>query len=415
MYNLQMVPTRARGPKLPPHPIPDAAMEHDIAILGKKGRGKTYTAKGIVERLLHLGRRVLILDPLSVWWGLKATADGKAEGFAIPVFGGPQGDIPLHDGAGRIIGELIVRTGTSAVLDLGQMRKAEQARLVADLLDHLFTHNRDPLWLVLEEADAFAPQQPMGDLTRVLGEVDRIARRGRNFGFRLISITQRPAKLNKDVLTQLSTLVALGVTSPQDRDALRAWVEGNADRAQAKEVYDSLASLPVGEGWIWAPDYDLLKRVKFPRIATLDTSKTPAAGEHRIASPVLAKADIEHIASQIRAIQTEQDPTRTRAREGHDAASKPAKERVRRHEVPSELARVGKAVRALRASCGLSQAELAARLETSQQAIARLESGRAPPTTGTLQRIADATDHELVIRFAKKGDLSRAPSRRSPR
>jgi DNA helicase HerA-like ATPase len=140
-------------------------------------------------------RRVLVLDPLSVWWGLKSGADGKSPGFPIPVFRGPHADIPLHDAAAPIIGELIISSGTSAVLDMGQMRKAEQARLVADLLDYLFTHNRDPLWLVLEEADAFAPQQPMGELTRVLGEVDRIARRGRNFGFRLVSITQRPAKL----------------------------------------------------------------------------------------------------------------------------------------------------------------------------------------------------------------------------
>jgi DNA helicase HerA-like ATPase len=249
--------------KLKPHPIPDAALDADIAILGKKGRGKTFTAKGLVERLLHMQRRVLVLDPLSVWWGLKSGADGKSPGFPVPVFGGPHADIPLHDAAGPVIAELIVTTGTSAVLDMGQMRKAEQARLVADLLDYLFTHNRDPLWLVLEEADAFAPQQPMGELTRVLGEVDGIARRGRNFGFRLISITQRPAKLNKDVLTQLSTLIALGVTSPQDRDAVKAWVDGNADREQAKRVYESLARLPVGEGWIWAPDHDLLKHVKF--------------------------------------------------------------------------------------------------------------------------------------------------------
>jgi DNA helicase HerA-like ATPase len=45
------------------HPIPDEALDADIAILGKKGRGKTYTAKGIVERLLRLNRRVLVLDP----------------------------------------------------------------------------------------------------------------------------------------------------------------------------------------------------------------------------------------------------------------------------------------------------------------------------------------------------------------
>jgi len=242
-----------------PHPIPDAALDADIAILGKKGRGKTFTAKGLVERLLQMQRRVLVLDPLSVWWGLKSGADGKSPGFPIAVFGGPRADIPLHDAAGPIIGELITSSGISAVLDMGQMRKTEQARLVADLLDYLFTHNHDPLWLVLEEADAFAPQQPMGELTRVLGEVDRIAWRGRNFGFRLISITQRPAKLHKDVLTQLSTLVALGVTSPQDRDAIKAWVDGNADRDQARKVYESLASLPVGEGWIWAPDHALLK------------------------------------------------------------------------------------------------------------------------------------------------------------
>lgn len=140
-----------------PHPIPDAALDADIAILGKKGRGKTFTAKGLVERLLRLRRRVLVLDPLSVWWGLKSGADGASPGFPIPVFGGPRADVPLHDAAGPVIGQLIVEAGISAVLDMGQMRKAEQARLVADLLDYLFTHNRDPLWLVLEEADAFAP------------------------------------------------------------------------------------------------------------------------------------------------------------------------------------------------------------------------------------------------------------------
>ena len=69
--------------KLKPHPIPDAALDADIAILGKKGRGKTFTAKGIVERLLQMQRRVLVLDPLSVWWGLKSGADGKSPGKSI--------------------------------------------------------------------------------------------------------------------------------------------------------------------------------------------------------------------------------------------------------------------------------------------------------------------------------------------
>ena len=52
--------------------IPNEALRSDIAILGKKGRGKSYAAKGLVERLLDLGERVLILDPLGHWWGLKS-------------------------------------------------------------------------------------------------------------------------------------------------------------------------------------------------------------------------------------------------------------------------------------------------------------------------------------------------------
>ena len=390
--------------RLKPHPIPDAALDADIAILGKKGRGKTFTAKGLVERLLQMQRRVLVLDPLSVWWGLKSAADGKSPGFPIPVFGGPHADIPLHDAAGPIIAELIVSTGTSAVLDMGQMRKAEQARLVADLLDHLFTHNREPLWLVLEEADAFAPQQPMGELTRVLGEVDRIARRGRNFGFRLISITQRPAKLNKDVLTQLSTLIALGVTSPQDRDAIKAWVDGNADRDQAKKVYESLARLRVGEGWIWAPDHDLLDRVKFPAIRTLDTSKTPQAGDARIIAPVLASADLAKIAKQIQAIQVAQDgkakrPAKPNATKPSLVPVQPKPANVPKAVTATAPSQLGAAIVAARTAAGLSQTELAARLKTAQANIARLEKGGSTPSTTTLQRIAKATGYKLTITF----------------
>jgi uncharacterized protein len=97
------------------------------------------------------------------------------------------------------------------------------------------------------------------------------------------------------VETNTGGLPLLGVTFPQDRDAVKAWVDGNADRDQARKVYDSLAKLPVGEGWIWAPDYDLLEHVKFPAIRTLDASKTPKAGDVRIAASVLASADLAKI------------------------------------------------------------------------------------------------------------------------
>jgi transcriptional regulator with XRE-family HTH domain len=52
-----------------------------------------------------------------------------------------------------------------------------------------------------------------------------------------------------------------------------------------------------------------------------------------------------------------------------------------------------------RIRAGLSQAELARRMQTTQSTIARLESGRGRPSTRTLDRFAKATGHRLRISF----------------
>src|ERR1043165_8494563 len=50
-----------------------------------------------------------------------------------------------------------------------------------------------------------------------------------------------------------------------------------------------------------------------------------------------------------------------------------------------------------RQRAGLSQAELARRMKTTQSTIARLESGRGLPSTRTLSRYAKATGHRLKL------------------
>jgi ribosome-binding protein aMBF1 (putative translation factor) len=52
---------------------------------------------------------------------------------------------------------------------------------------------------------------------------------------------------------------------------------------------------------------------------------------------------------------------------------------------------IARAIIAARAHAGLSQAELAARMATSQPFVARLESGRTLPSMRTLLKIAEAT------------------------
>ena len=52
-----------------------------------------------------------------------------------------------------------------------------------------------------------------------------------------------------------------------------------------------------------------------------------------------------------------------------------------------------------RARAGLTQEEVARRMNTKQTVIARLESGRFMPSTRTLQRFAHATGSKLKISF----------------
>ena len=64
-----------------------------------------------------------------------------------------------------------------------------------------------------------------------------------------------------------------------------------------------------------------------------------------------------------------------------------------------------------RSRAGLTQAQLAKRMKTTQTAIARLESGRVKPSTRTLERLAKATGHRLVIDFEP---IKARPTRRRP-
>jgi DNA-binding XRE family transcriptional regulator len=54
---------------------------------------------------------------------------------------------------------------------------------------------------------------------------------------------------------------------------------------------------------------------------------------------------------------------------------------------------------AARARAGLSQAEVATRMGTTQSTIARLESGRTQPSLRTLNRFATATGSRAVVRL----------------
>jgi len=60
---------------------------------------------------------------------------------------------------------------------------------------------------------------------------------------------------------------------------------------------------------------------------------------------------------------------------------------------------IAAALIAARTQAGLTQAQLADRMGTTQSAVARLESGRARPSTATLEKVAKATGTRLRLSF----------------
>lgn len=59
-----------------------------------------------------------------------------------------------------------------------------------------------------------------------------------------------------------------------------------------------------------------------------------------------------------------------------------------------------------RTRAGLTQEQLARKMDTTQSVIARLESGRVRPSTKTLEKLARATKTRLKISFEATGDVA---------
>ena len=98
-------------------------------------------------------------------------------------------------------------------------------RLYRERLDDVRGRDSDvdhPVFALFEEGHRFAPAS--GEAPS-LGILRTITSEGRKFGFGLGIISQRPSKLDQDVLSQCGTQITMQITNPSDQDAIRNSVE----------------------------------------------------------------------------------------------------------------------------------------------------------------------------------------------
>lgn len=181
-----------------------------VAVLGITGSGKTNTAAVLIEELLSSGLPLTVVDIEGEYWGLK-------EKFEVIVAGRSEhAELEVNPNSAAQLAEISVKRSISVILDLSDFTQNEASEFLTQYFTSLWaasTSAKQPYQIVLEEAHEFVPQG-IGTLLKQI--LTRIALRGRKRGLGIILISQRSAKVEKDVLTQTSLLFLHKVVHPID-------------------------------------------------------------------------------------------------------------------------------------------------------------------------------------------------------
>ncbi|HEV2863483.1 MAG TPA: ATP-binding protein [Pyrinomonadaceae bacterium] len=152
----------------------------------------------------------------------------------------------------------LFRPGRCTVLQLSDIEQNEQQVVVATLLRRVnkarmmsvrgeAVPGSDnelgyPVFTLLEEAHRFAPAGQTVVSTNILKQ---ILSEGRKFGVGIGLITQRPGKLDQDVLSQCMTQVIMRIVNPVDQDTVAKSVEG-----AGRQLLQELPALTKGQAVI---------------------------------------------------------------------------------------------------------------------------------------------------------------------
>jgi DNA helicase HerA-like ATPase len=215
------------------------------------GRETEHPLRLMLPDLDHAAQAaVLGLDPLAdreEYAALSMLVSGRREG--TPVLGGLDDLLKAEQPGARDLGLRANNLGvldwsvwsrgqgrsvTDAVLDddirclvvdLGSLDTPQEQRVIAQAtLSALWRHRhrRQPVLVVIDEAHNVCPREPADPMTRLAADTAAlIAAEGRKFGLYLLVSTQRPQKVNEEVLTQCDNLLLMRMNSEADLGYLR--------------------------------------------------------------------------------------------------------------------------------------------------------------------------------------------------
>ena len=232
-------------------------------LTGKSGSGKSNSASVIAEELLERGLPLLIIDTDGEYLGLKERYDlhhvGKSD----------EADTDIDEADPAKLAELGLEKNVPIILDISGVLDADvgadMARRVIEQLFQTGNRVRKPFLVIVEEIHEFLPESgKRGDISETLL---RVAKRGRKRGIGLLGISQRPAAVDKDFITQCDWIVWHRLTWDNDTRVV--------SRMIGTDYADAVQELDTGEAFLMADWDDSIRRVRFRRKRTKDIGATP--------------------------------------------------------------------------------------------------------------------------------------------
>ncbi|MDD1656257.1 MAG: DUF87 domain-containing protein [Methanomicrobiales archaeon] len=247
---------------------------HDVAIdaqelvtgrtclIAQSGAGKSWAIAVLCERLCAAGIGFCIVDTEGEYFSLK-------DRYPIQWVG-------RDDRCDQDIQKLDVRefftravvNGTPVIFDVSEAEMREKVTLLAEALYEIESLLKIPYLLILEEADKFIPQSRDS-----LKKIEEISRRGRKRGLGLLVATQRPALVNKNVLSQCNNQMLGKLSIENDLKAVDLFFS-------SREEVESLASLEPGEFFVMGRFLRERTRMRFGRRETVHKGVTPPLQPH---------------------------------------------------------------------------------------------------------------------------------------
>ncbi len=143
----------------------------------------------------------------------------------------------------------LLRPGQLSVLQLYEMSDLEQQVLASVLLNRILNARiaaekgktgevlEYPVFIIVEEAHRFASRD-----ARSYDVMRTILAEGRKFGVGVCLISQRPSKIDPDILSQCMTQVVMRIVNPADQENVRSSVE-----SIGRDLLDELPGLTKGQ------------------------------------------------------------------------------------------------------------------------------------------------------------------------